>query len=172
LRGEGASILENLGNLGDFLGGVAVLITIIYLAIQIRQNTAALRVSSRQEIVESYRSFIRPQLEDPSLLTLQIDGHRSFPDLPQPDRMRFAVLLTDHALHFQGALALHESGALDDETFRAYRDHFAASMMTPGGSRFWSAARSSYPRHVVDSAEQRIAEGGLSDLIDRETFDP
>jgi hypothetical protein len=165
-----ATILEALGNLGDFVGGVAVVVTILYLAYQVRQNTAALRVSSRQDIVESYRSYLRPGLEDPTLLALQIEGHRSYPDLSQPDRMRFAVLLTDQALHFQGALALHESGTLDDETFRAYRDHFAASMSTPGGSAFWSANRSSMPSDVVDSIEARINEGGLRDILDNPAY--
>ena len=35
--------LEMLGNIGDFLGGIGVVITLIYLAAQIRQNTAQLR---------------------------------------------------------------------------------------------------------------------------------
>lgn len=140
--------------------------TILYLALQVRQNTAAVRTASRQQVVESYRSFIRPTIEDPSLVAVLIAGHRSFPDLPQPDRMRFATLLSDQALHFQGALALHDSGALDDETFRAYRDHFAAAMSTPGGARFWATNRDAYPSHVVASVESRIAEGGLADLLD------
>jgi hypothetical protein len=36
-------VLEDLGNLGDFLGGIGVIITLIYLATQIRQNTNQLR---------------------------------------------------------------------------------------------------------------------------------
>ena len=36
-------MLEDLGNLGDFVGGVAVVITLIYLAIQIRHNTGAVK---------------------------------------------------------------------------------------------------------------------------------
>ena len=39
-------MLENLGNIGDFLGGIGVVITLIYLAVQIRQNTRQLRSDS------------------------------------------------------------------------------------------------------------------------------
>ena len=35
--------LEALGNIGDFLGGIGVVVTLVYLAAQIRQNTAQLR---------------------------------------------------------------------------------------------------------------------------------
>jgi len=39
--------LETLGNLGDFIGGIGVVATLIYLASQIRQNTASVRQSNR-----------------------------------------------------------------------------------------------------------------------------
>ena len=100
-----------------------------------------------------------------------IQGHRSYPELSQPDRMRFAILLSDQALHFQGALALHESGSLDDETFRAYRDYFAASMSTPGGANFWVQSRGNLPAYVVESVEARIAEGGLRDILANSAYD-
>ena len=42
--------LEALGNLGDFIGGLAVIVTFLYLAAQIRQNTESVRAASRLEI--------------------------------------------------------------------------------------------------------------------------
>jgi hypothetical protein len=50
---------ETLGNLGDFIGGIAVVVTLVYLAIQVRQNTIALRTASRQEIVRAFRDHNR-----------------------------------------------------------------------------------------------------------------
>ena len=35
--------LQDLGNIGDYLGGMGVVITLIYLARQIRQNTDTVR---------------------------------------------------------------------------------------------------------------------------------
>jgi hypothetical protein len=49
----GYEMLESLGNLGDFLGGVGVVITLIYLAVQIRQNTAQLRSTAEQARLSS-----------------------------------------------------------------------------------------------------------------------
>jgi hypothetical protein len=40
--------LEDLGNLGDFIGGLAVIVTLFYLAVQIRQNTRMLRSAGEQ----------------------------------------------------------------------------------------------------------------------------
>ena len=52
-------MVESLGNLGDFIGGIGVIITLIYLATQVRQNTAALRAASRQAIVAGMRDHSR-----------------------------------------------------------------------------------------------------------------
>jgi hypothetical protein len=40
------TVMEALGNIGDFLGGIGVVITLIYLAGQIRQNTRSIRTSA------------------------------------------------------------------------------------------------------------------------------
>ena len=39
------NIME-LGTIGELMGGVAVLVTLVYLAVQVRQNTNAIKVSS------------------------------------------------------------------------------------------------------------------------------
>ena len=45
--------LDALGNLGDFIGGIGVLATLIYLAYQIRQNTASVQQSNRIAIANT-----------------------------------------------------------------------------------------------------------------------
>lgn len=40
--------LEDPGNLGDFVGGLAVIVTLIYLALQIRQSNILVRSSAEQ----------------------------------------------------------------------------------------------------------------------------
>lgn len=43
----GMEITEVLGNLGDFIGGIAVFGTIVYLAIQVRQGKAAIEANTQ-----------------------------------------------------------------------------------------------------------------------------
>ncbi len=46
-------MLDELGNIGDFVGGLAVVVTLAYLALQIRQNTATTRVQTVQHLLTS-----------------------------------------------------------------------------------------------------------------------
>jgi hypothetical protein len=41
--------LEDLGNIGEFVAAVGVIASLIYLAVQIRQNTDSLRAATFQD---------------------------------------------------------------------------------------------------------------------------
>ena len=39
-------MVEDLGNVGDFIGGIGVVVTLAYLALQIRQNNRSLKAAT------------------------------------------------------------------------------------------------------------------------------
>lgn len=45
-------MLENLANIGEFIGALGVIVSIGYLAIQIRQNTKAVQSASYHQAAE------------------------------------------------------------------------------------------------------------------------
>ena len=59
--------LEALGNIGDFVGGVAVVVTLLYLAVQIRQNTRQVRQSVELARAASVKSA---NFTEPSMLAI------------------------------------------------------------------------------------------------------
>jgi len=162
-------MLDALGNLGDLLGGIGVILTLAYLAVQVRQNTRAVRTSSRQGVVDGFRTINRLML-DPSVSRTFSKGRASFPDLPFDERSGFNVLMNEHALFFQSAYALHESGQLEDETYHAYRDWISTVSTTPGGSAWWETARPVYAGRVVQALDERLESGGLADVFEFDAY--
>lgn len=61
--------LSNLGNLGGFISGIAVIITLIYLAIQIRQSSKIARAALRQSLAENQFAQITLRATDPVIRT-------------------------------------------------------------------------------------------------------
>ena len=157
-------MIETLGNLGDFIGGIAVVITLMYLAIQIRQNTRAVRASSRQAVVDSYRTLNR-LLIDPSVARSFSTGLTSYPNLPFEERSRFSALMNEHVLFFQSVLALFESGQLEDHTYNIYREWIATVIASPGGSAWWNTVRPIYTNATVEALDERLKSGGLQDVL-------
>ena len=60
--------LEDLGNLGEFVGAIGVVVSLVYLAYQIRQNTAAVRASTHQAMIDYDREQSPFQTESVCLL--------------------------------------------------------------------------------------------------------
>jgi hypothetical protein len=98
-------MLDALGNLGDFIGGIAVIVTLIYLATQVRLHTAALRTASRQDISAGYRAQ-NDHLIDPQVSEAYSVGLRHYPDMPSEQKRIFAHAINDHALFFQTMSAI------------------------------------------------------------------
>jgi hypothetical protein len=92
-------MLENLGNLGDFLGGIGVVVTLIYLATQIRQNTRQLKLdteSAKTIAFEGTNSDISRWIEEivanRDVAELWTRGLKDIDQLDETDRLRFDYL--------------------------------------------------------------------------------
>jgi hypothetical protein len=53
--------LEDLGNIGELIAAIGVIVSLVYLAVQMRQNTAALQSGSRQQVASAYRAGDLPR---------------------------------------------------------------------------------------------------------------
>jgi hypothetical protein len=161
---------EALGAIGEIVGAVAVVLTLGYLALQMRQNTAALRTTSREEIASGFRTANRLLLE-PGVARAYAEGLRAYPDMPFDERRSCWVFMTDHSLAFQGAFALYESGQLEEETYQAYLTWIACHYATPGGAAWWAdTGRRFFTRRMVEAVDARLALGDLPDIRELAPF--
>ncbi|WP_405244239.1 hypothetical protein [Lentisalinibacter salinarum] len=157
-------MLEGLGNLGDFIGGIAVVVSLIYLAIQVRANTRAVQSSSRQQVAEQYRITNRLRL-DPEKAEAFWEGLVYYPDMPIAKRHLFGGLMTEEALFFQSVFAMHESAQLEGETYEAYLRWFSSVVATPGGKHQWDdAIKPIFPRRMISAVEKYMGQGQLLEL--------
>lgn len=81
-------MLEDLGHIGDFVGGIAVVITLVYLALQIRHNMDAVETASRQDLTNGFREWTRLSLETKNAAAFTA-GMRRYPDLPFDQKTTF-----------------------------------------------------------------------------------
>jgi hypothetical protein len=86
-------LLEDLGNIGDFLGGIGVVVTLLYLAFQIRQNTQSVRSSAVQAALADVATTMDGLVHDPDLLRIFFDGQKDFASFSAQERRRFATFL-------------------------------------------------------------------------------
>jgi hypothetical protein len=155
--------LETLGNLGDFFGGIAVIATLIYLAVQIRANTQATQSENRAGVAREYREINQAE-GDPEVAKMIGEGLNNYPDMPHERMVPYGSWLNNQSLFFQGVFARYETGQLEEETYQAYLNWYASLVSTPGGRRWFDeTVRPIYAPQMVLAVDARIHEGGLFD---------
>ena len=97
---------EALGAVGEIVGAVAVILTLGYLAVQIRQNTRWLRASIADSHYRGVVDWVTNMASDRELGRTYFVGIRRFDELAEEDQRQFFLLLYSQLklyerLHYQ-----------------------------------------------------------------------
>ncbi|MGK0257051.1 MAG: hypothetical protein ACI96M_000479 [Candidatus Azotimanducaceae bacterium] len=125
-----------LGNYGEFVGAIAVVGTLVYLAIQIRQNSAQLRIASFQTSTERYADLIGNVFDEPENFRWFRDGLASYESLIPENQARFHIHLHRTLLSYRNNLVLREAGAISDEILIEQKLDIARILKCPGAQEW------------------------------------
>ncbi len=142
--------LQDLGNIGEFVAAVGVIVSLVYLATQIRQNTRAVRSSAQQEILGDMSAFISLVTGDSDTASFYELGLADSRDLSRAERLRFSLLLTRFFYGFSRVYDLHRDGNLEPESWEAQKEILRWVIKQPGVKRWWPNARSQIPSSFAD----------------------
>jgi hypothetical protein len=156
---------EALGAIGEGVGAVAVVVTIGYLAVQIRQNTHAVRSAAHQETTRDVSGFVSRVAENADVARILRVGLQDWDKLDDDERMRFSMLLFNVFFNFQHLYSLHREGTLDPEYWASQWQVMLWYMRQPGVGRWWSVAKSRLRAGFVEYMEREAPP--LADEADR-----
>jgi hypothetical protein len=129
-------MFETLGNLGDFLGGIGVVVTLVYLALQIRQNTRATRAASFHAVTDARNRVNVSISESAEMARIFMVGSEDRSALSPEDRVRFDLTCLSYlhvveSMHYQAMVGAGEKGLVDAEA------RSLASLLSDPGVRDW-----------------------------------
>ena len=163
--------LQDLGNLGEFIGAIAVVVTLVYLALQIRQNTAHLSQNTRsvhlsalQANVDSGQRVREVLILNPELSDLYLKGLRGYSELELSDRLRFGMLLNNILGSIQAAYVRNVVLDIDPDFLVGNTKLLLDSMLVHAGVReWWNRRRAEFRPDFRDLVEGRLAGLGKGD---------
>ena len=126
------SIME-LGALGEFVGSILVLATLIYLVVQVRQNTKGINSASFVNVAHLFNQVNALIIADDTLLNLMTRGHDTPDELSEDERSRYLVVLRAYNNAHMALEWSYREGTLPTDSWEVYRNSFAAMLATPGG---------------------------------------
>jgi len=149
--------LSDLGNLGEFVGAIAVLVTLIYLALQIRQSSAATRAQIRQSLADSQIHYLNARATDPFLRDASAKVQAA-QELDPNEIYGLSVHLTAHIRLFENYFAQYALGTMDQEDWRAMREVMKLQFQLPAYRNAFSSREFMWNSEFAVEVNQILGE--------------
>ena len=132
--------ISELGALGEFVSSIAVLITLIFLVVQLRQNAKLMRRANvRQANDANSRSLVA--LLDEGVSELFIKGLNSLESLSEVERHRFDNAFANWLYACEEAFVDQREGMFHSDQFVKYANAVPGYLTTPGGKQWWKESQ-------------------------------
>ena len=150
--------IMELGAIGELVGGAAVIVTLFYLAIQVRQNTRSNRLVATQGLVAGQASANLLAAVHGDLAAIMNTGVFSEDDLTPKERHRFNCYLIAFYVQVDFAYQQFLAGQLDESVWNRMESEFVFFHL-PGITQWWAQDKQRFSPEFVDTVDRYLAAG-------------
>ena len=150
---------DAIGAIGEVLGALGVIATLLYLAVQIRQNTRAVRASTHQGVTDSITGFTETLCSNDELARIWQKGSQSYEDLDDGERFRYNLAMLTLFRRFENTFFQTRAGTLPPEAWEGFRRGLMSILADDGAREAWRLFPERFNpefREWADSELQRI----------------
>jgi hypothetical protein len=163
--------LEQLANIGELIGGFAVVLSLLYLAYELRSNTRSARAISAADSQDSLAAINELIASDKKLagLMAKLQAEGTLKNFSGPELVRVTLALRANMQRFESMFFRYEAGLLEERVWSVRQTWLAGFIRTPAVAEWWASEREAflYTQEFIDAIEG--ARGAPVDSIGRVT---
>lgn len=110
-----------IGAIGELLGAAGVIITLVYVAIQLRENAKATRVDTADRVLRSVTASQSRLIQDGELADIVRRGTQDLSSLEPTERMRVRLWFFELLRNAEQATRHEREGVLDRDVYDRWR---------------------------------------------------
>lgn len=133
--------LSNLASVSEIVGSIAILVTLIFLALQMKQNTRAIQASASQDAAEAESNALVQLLNYPELANSLTKD-----ELTDVEVVRLfaylSLLLRAHEQYWRQ----YELGVIDEATLARYQGPLVAQLSFQSSRNWWTVYQARFDR--------------------------
>ena len=145
--------VQDLGAVGEFVGAIAVVVTLVYLARQIRQSAQATKAATYQDVYRDLRENLK---NIPVEIVRKIRAGEPLDAMEQNEINLWRITMIRG---YENWYRQYRYGTIDRDVFEAYISHARRTFAEQEEARAWLAYMASSESHLV------FTEGFLDFLI-------
>lgn len=148
--------MQIVADVATLFEAIAVIVSLIFIAIQIRQSTRLAKIANAQSVVEHSKALATTLAQDRQLTELWIAGIENYDSLDGVDQYRFLGFLTYLLNVHEHAYYQLKEGLLDKNVYSPNESELKALIKVGVLQRHWKALRSQFQPVFVAYVEQML----------------
>jgi len=128
--------LQDWGSIGELVGGVAVIVTLIYLAVQLRQYALGINSATFHAIMQGFNQLNTMFVRDPALADVYSRGMADPASLSSAERYQFVWLTRCYVNIYENLYQQFARGACPEAYWIRYARELKQTLDSPGGRQF------------------------------------
>jgi hypothetical protein len=156
--------LEQLGLIADIVGAVAIIITLVYLTIQVKDSARASRSAAVTDATTAMQAFYQELGSNAATSKLFLDGLRNPNALSEQDQFQYLMLMHSCYLGFQRSFFLAREGTLDVALRESIGTAIHAANHLPGMHLYWRQRQGYFQPEFIEWVEALLARKPLTDM--------
>ena len=148
---------EAVGAIGQVVGAVLVGGTLIYLALQLRQNTSALKSSTFVAISTSMGSTMEVLATHPDLSPLLIKAQSGLDAFSAAERARFGFLMMMAYRRVEMVVVQRHLGFIDPDLIEGFERSALSVLNSEGARKWWETSKSAFSVLFSSWVDENVA---------------
>ena len=129
--------LSEWANIAEILGSAVVVLSLIFIGLELRQNTNALYTNSWQQVIDKMIDLDISEATDQALGKVMIEGEANPDALSDEERWRFYRVAQARLGQLEFAYLAKINGTLDEFHWGAMEGYLRHMLCLPGYVQFW-----------------------------------
>lgn len=136
--------LKQMALLAEVIGGIGIIVSLLYLAWEVSQNTATQALANHLALSSQTADINMVILADAELSDIMGRGIAGLDPLDPKERARYIRTMNLWYDLWENVNIAGASGLLDDEVFANWSDAMCLSFRNPGSVQAWEDVRAFY----------------------------
>jgi hypothetical protein len=149
--------LSEFAAVGEAIGGIAVLVTLLYLAYQFRQTAAIERTAGNRELLSRCRDWVELTTTHPDLADVLRKTMSDWESATPEEKERANGWMLSAALQGEQALYMWRERLINEASYNGFIGVVVAIASTPGGRMWWQNARTALGDDISDLVDRELA---------------
>ena len=150
--------IQDWGAIGELIGGVAIIVSLIYVGAQIRQNTKATKVSTSHAFLHIHSALLSPITVEKEFRDIYWRGLKGLSNLQGNETAAFAAWAMQTFRAWETFWYQWQEGVFDDHLWVGWKAQFCDLYGYAGILEIWSTRKHQFSEEFREYVDRHIIE--------------